>query len=89
VRDNKLGLVFPLGNWSGGYFSEELKFASKNGYKIKVIRGYIFNRESNVFKNYVDNIYKHKINSKKPELKSVSKFLLNSLLGRFGLKSTT
>ena len=43
VRD-KYGLYYPLGKWAGWYFSEELKFAQQNGYKIKVIKGYSFSR---------------------------------------------
>lgn len=29
-----------LGVWEGWYFSEELKFARDNGYKIEVFKGY-------------------------------------------------
>lgn len=36
----------------------------------------------------VNAIFKHKIDSFKPEKKSVSKFLLNSLLGRLSLLVT-
>lgn len=38
--------------------SEELKFASKNGYKIEVLRGYNFNKNKDVFKSYVEEVYK-------------------------------
>lgn len=40
----KSGINFPLGKWKGWYFSEQFKFAEKNGYNIKVIKGYNFNR---------------------------------------------
>ena len=36
-KRTKSGLNFPLGKWEGWYFSEELKFAKKNGYTIKII----------------------------------------------------
>jgi hypothetical protein len=36
IRNNN-GINFPLGKWYGWYFSEELKFAQQNGYKIKNI----------------------------------------------------
>ena len=48
------GLRFPLGMWEGWYFSEQLKFAKKYGYKIKVFRGYSFTKE----KLYLLNISK-------------------------------
>lgn len=41
---NKSGIMMPIGTWEGWYFSEELKFAEENGYKITVYKGYNFNR---------------------------------------------
>lgn len=62
-----------------------MKFAQLNGYKIKVINGYQFSRQANVFRSYIDSVFEHKSNNKNPVLKSICKLLLNSLLGRFGL----
>lgn len=62
-----------------------MKFAQENGYKIKVLKGYNFNREANVFKNYVDKIYNIKSNPVNKTQKSMAKSLLNNLLGRFGI----
>ena len=51
-KDNYLGLLpvrtntgihLPVGKRSGWYFSEELKFARYNGYKISEVKGYSFN----------------------------------------------
>lgn len=53
----KVVLHHPLGNYEGWYFSEELKFAAENGYAIDVIKGYSFNRQPDVFKRYVHDIY--------------------------------
>ena len=89
---NKTGIEFPLGSWHGWYFSEELKLAKKNGYKIKIYKGYMFSKEDDVFKDYVNTIYKIKSNPINPTQKSIAKSLLNNLLGRFGInldKSTT
>lgn len=84
VRNNT-GLIFPLGKWFGWYFSEQLKFAKENGYKIKVIKGYNFDRVSNVFKEYIEKIYHFKSNPISKTQKSMAKSLLNNLLGRFGI----
>ena len=84
VREST-GLIFPVGKWTGWYFSEELKFAYENGYGIKVLNGYSFNRESDVFSSYVNDVYTHKANAKTKTEKAIAKSLLNNLLGRFGI----
>jgi hypothetical protein len=59
--------------------------AIKHGYKIEVIRGFLFEKDY-VFSSYVDSLYDIKKNSVKssPEY-TISKMLLNSLYGRFGM----
>lgn len=79
------GLTFHLGIWEGWYFSEQLKFAKENGYKITVLKAYSFSREKNVFTNYVNKIYSIKSNPSNPAQKAMAKSLLNNLLGRFGI----
>lgn len=81
------GLKFPNGEFEGVWSSEELKFAKENGYQIKVIKGYNFNKLENVFTDYVTDLYKKKASST-GFLKSINKSLLNNLLGRFGLNIT-
>lgn len=67
------------------YFSEQIKNAMKYGYKFEVLNGYIFDKNF-IFDDYVDCLYNIKSNSKKdsPDYK-LSKALLNSLYGRFGM----
>lgn len=62
-----------------------MKFAKDKGYKIKVIKGYSFNREPDVFKDYVNKVYNIKANALDKTQKSIAKSLLNNLLGRFGI----
>lgn len=81
----KSGINFPVGKWEGWYFSEELKFAQENGYTIQVIKGYTFNRELDVFKEYVNKVYSIKANTLDKTQKAIAKSLLNNLLGRFGI----
>jgi len=50
------------------------------------LKGYTFNRESNVFNKYIHNIYGIKSNPKDSTQKSMAKSLLNNLLGRFGIQ---
>jgi hypothetical protein len=77
--------IAPLGKWKGVYFSEEIKNAKKYGYKFKILRGYIFNKKI-IFKNFVEKFYniKNKTNINDP-LYTVSKLILNSLYGKFGM----
>jgi hypothetical protein len=67
------------------YFSEEIYKAMEYGYKFKVIRGYIFEKEY-IFKDYVNYLYEWKVQSEKNSPNyTISKLLLNSLYGRFGM----
>lgn len=67
------------------YFSEELKYAQKNGYKINVRWGYKFNRVKDVFSEYVNKLYNMKSKPSNITQKLLAKSLLNNLLGRFGI----
>lgn len=78
-------LIFPHGKWVGWYFTEELKFAMKYGYKVTYISGYNFNKSPDVFEEYVHNIYKNKVEATNKTMKTIAKSLLNNLLGRFGI----
>ncbi len=80
----KMGVIFPNGKFEGIWTSIELKFAQKQGYKIKVTKGYQFNKSKNVFKSYVEDLSKLK-DQLKGSKRQVIKSLLNNLLGRFAL----
>lgn len=84
-RDEYRGLINPYGKWSGVYFSEEIKYAVTKGYKIKIIKGLKF-RKKNIFKEFIDHLYYIRNNNKSEMVKLVSKLLMNSLYGRFGMK---
>ncbi len=80
--------IAPVGKWKGVYFSEELYNAiNKNSnHKYKIERGILF-RSDYIFKEYVEKLYELKEKSdKESSLYAISKLLLNSLFGRFGMK---
>ena len=80
--------IAAVGNWTGVYFSEELYNAVKlnNKHKFKVKCGFLFRSEF-IFKDYVEKLYKLKENSETGSpIYAISKLLLNSLFGRFGMK---
>jgi hypothetical protein len=75
----------PLGSWVDMIFSEEMKEYQKYGYSFKVIRGYLFDKGF-IFSDYVNDLYKIKESHKKDEpMYLISKLLMNSLYGRFGM----
>jgi len=87
MRDDKSDTAScPRGTFSRMIFSEEMKEALKHGYSIKVKYGYKFERGKNLFKDYVDTFYEIKKNTKDPVERALSKLLLNSLYGKFGMK---
>ena len=85
TRTDSGSLMMIEGKFKGWYFSEELKFALNNGYKVFIKNGYTFNRERDVFKEYVEHFYNIKKTTKDVIEKATAKSLLNNLLGRFGL----
>lgn len=76
---------YPTGTWEGWYFTEELLNAMKYGYKFNIIKGYHFNKAI-IFSDYVNTLYaiKQKVSPANPWY-IISKLLLNSLYGRFGM----
>ena len=66
-------------------FSEEIYNAMKYGYKFKVLKGYLFDKQV-LFKDYVEQRYNIKHNSAKGSpFYLISKYLMKSLYGRFGM----
>jgi len=83
--DNKL--VFPTGQWKDTITSLEIIEARKRGYKIKILKGIIWDKKGRVFKNYVDEYYEMKSTSKGAK-KECAKLFLNSSYGKFGQRRT-
>ena len=80
-----LRTVAPLGSWTDVIFSEEMYNAEKLGYKFEIQEGYLF-KKGNIFKGYINNLYKIKENTPKTDpMYLISKLLMNSLYGRFGM----
>jgi hypothetical protein len=83
-RDEQGKTLFPVGEWVGVYFSEEIKEARKFGYKFTIYQSYIFEK-GDIFSDFVNKLYEKKSNSIGAE-RQIAKLLLNSLYGRMGLK---
>jgi hypothetical protein len=55
------------------------------GYKIKIIKGYLFQKDI-IFSEYIDTLYEIKQSKSKDDpMYLISKLLLNSLYGKFGM----
>jgi len=100
VPDNQMSLIpyrtelgvieYPSTDFSGWYFSEELKALKLLNYQIKVEGGYIFENSSSVFTSFVEKIYHERISAKKDNnhtIANIIKLLLNSLYGKTGMNS--
>jgi len=86
-------LIFPTGEFVGVYYSEELKFARKLGYRVLPLNGYLYEKKKSPFKDLVRSLSESRIKAKREgneALSYVYKILMNSLYGRFGInpKST-
>ena len=80
-------LVFPTGQWKDTITSLEILEARKRGYKIKIIKGLIWNKKGRVFQEYVDTYYTIKSESKGAK-RECAKLFLNSPYGKFGQSRT-
>jgi len=77
----------PLGNWTGWYFSEEVKLAISYGYAIKVLFGYKLDKTSNVFNSFNYKYFDIKAGLSDIKMdRTTAKLILNSLYGRLGMK---
>lgn len=85
----KDGLCFPNGRFNGVWSSEELKRFEQEGGKIrKVVKAWTSSRTvSGIFRDYVEMFFRMKKIEKDQFRRLVWKMLLNSLYGRFGIKS--
>lgn len=84
--DSDLGLISPIGTWTEVYFSEEIKYALKLGYKFKYLQGISYNKGI-VFKDFVEYLYAIRLKFPKgTPLNILIKLIMNSLYGKFGMK---
>lgn len=77
--------IYPRKPYKAMIFTELIKEAIKYGYKFDVEFSYTFNRTPDVFRKYVDELYQDKVNAKDVATRNISKLLLNSLYGKFGM----
>nr|YP_010134861.1 DNA polymerase [Xerocomus impolitus]QWM94549.1 DNA polymerase [Xerocomus impolitus]QWM97181.1 DNA polymerase [Xerocomus impolitus]UHB41864.1 DNA polymerase [Xerocomus impolitus] len=85
--NNNLRTFSPSGTFTGWFHTEEILEAMKLGYKINIISGYLF-EEAQIFNDYIDDLYQIKMDADKNKdgvWRLISKNLMNSLYGRFGM----
>jgi hypothetical protein len=93
-RDSEGQLTFPIGTFKGIYFSEELKYYLKFGYKYQIHSGYHWNTDqrSSPFDDYVKKLYASRLEAKASKniaMDYFNKLLLNCLFGRLGINKLT
>ena len=78
-------VIAPVGSWTNVYTSTEINRALELGYTFKYHRAVYFQSKI-IFKEYVDFYYDMKKNSNKnSSTYEISKLMLNSIYGRFGM----
>lgn len=83
-------LCFPVGEFSGTWNFNELRFALKEKIIEIIDIEYVIYSTVTIespFKEYVNNLYEKRLNTKDEFQKMVYKLLLNSLYGKFGQKT--
>lgn len=84
LRDGKF--IFPVGHFDGHWTSAELNYAESLGYKIKILKGYVFENSQTLFKDFIDDLYNIRLLSPKNSVADIiAKLLMNSSYGRFGM----
>jgi hypothetical protein len=82
--------IFPTGTFSGVFSTIELEYAKTQGVKVlKTGRGLLFKNGGSIFKDYIETLYKMRLDAKKKDdgvTDVLAKLLMNSLYGRFGLR---
>ena len=87
--DNRITTIAGLGTWEGWIFSEEMDNAMKFGYTFEILKGYQFDK-GYIFKEYITKMYDLRLQYPKGEAMNLNaKLLMNSLYGKFGMKSET
>jgi hypothetical protein len=67
-------------------YSDEMHNAIKFGYEFEILRGYYFEGKDVIFKGYVSELYNlRKDYDKSHPMNFITKILMNSLYGRFGM----
>ena len=78
-------LLFPIGEWEGWYDFCEIEKALKLGYLIDPLITYEF-EGAYIFKDFIDSLYKIKMENADNAKGRVAKLLMNSTYGKFGEK---
>ena len=64
-----------------------MELCQKLGYKFEVLKGYKFQKD-NIFRSYVERLYTIRTTYDKTDpMNLIAKLLMNSLYGKFGMKS--
>ena len=80
-------LIAPIGSWTDYITTFEYQEALKRGYEIDIIKAYLYKKQENHFKDYVDHYYNIKKTSTGAK-KQIAKLMLNSVYGKFAQKRT-
>ncbi|KAI3660739.1 hypothetical protein MP638_001050 [Amoeboaphelidium occidentale] len=76
-------LIWDLQDSIGVYNSIDIDNALEQGYKVKILEGYYWEKTANVFKDYINYLYDFKKNAKKGSAQyKLAKLMMNGLYGK-------
>ena len=84
-------LIFPIGNWTAVLTSPEIEMVLVKG-KIKRVNWVLVYNKAPIFKKYVEYCYNKRLEAKRENNRVFDifwKYLLNSLYGKFGQRSSS
>lgn len=84
ISDGKF--LFPVGRFKGVWTNVELEYAKTLGYRIEVVKGYVFPQSRKLFYDFITDLYEIRLTSPKNSVSDIAaKLLMNSSYGRFGM----
>ena len=85
--ENGIRTIAGLGSWSGWICSSEIDNAIKFGYEFEILSGYTF-ETGDVFSEYITKMYNLRLEyAKGTPMNLIAKLLMNSLYGKFGMRT--
>ena len=76
-------LKWDLKDGSGYYTSVDIEDMEKNGYKIKILSGYYWEKTGFIFKSFIEKLFKEKQNATKGSVQyNLAKLFMNALYGK-------
>lgn len=79
--------IFPCGSFRGYFTTPEIEYAKSLGASFQIYKGWIFSNGGEIFKDFIQDLYRIRLESKSKVESTIAKLLMNSCYGRFALRA--